>query len=102
MTAGTILFGKPDLSQIMQADPSLSKCFFLVLILFQTVDGYRLVYERKCNFDLHLIDPEVPERVLAEVNRTEEMIVKILVRVSSSKYNETKKFRVKMKTITSA
>ena len=55
------------------------------------MDGYRLVYERKCNFDLHLIDPEVPERVLAEVNRTEEMIVKILVRVSSSKYNETKK-----------
>ena len=66
------------------------------------MDGYRLVYERKCNFDLHLIDPEVPERVLAEVNRTEEMIVKILVRVSSSKYNETKNFRVKMKTITSA
>ena len=97
-----LLFGKPDLSQIMQADPSLSKSFFLVLILFQTVDGYRLVYERKCNFDLHLIDPEVPERVLAEVNRTEEMIVKILVRVSSSKYNETKFFRVKMKTITSA
>ena len=33
------------------------------------VDGYRLVYERKVNFDLHLIDPEVPDRVLEEVNR---------------------------------
>ena len=46
------------------------------------VDGYRLVYERKVKFDLHLIDPEVPDRVLEEVNRVEEMIVKILVRVS--------------------
>ena len=48
------------------------------------VDGYRLVYERKIKFDLHLIDPEVPDRVLEEVNRLEDMIVKILVRVSSS------------------
>ena len=85
MTAGTLLFGKPDLSQIMQADPSLSKWFLLVLIILKTVDGYRLVYERKCKFELHLIDPEVPERVLAEVNRSEDMIVKILVRVSSFK-----------------
>ena len=46
------------------------------------VDGYRLVYERRVEIDLHLIDPEVPDRVLDEVNRTEEMIVKILVRVS--------------------
>ena len=46
------------------------------------VDGYRLVYERTVEIDLHLIDPEVPDRVLEEVNRTEEMIVKILVRVS--------------------
>ena len=46
------------------------------------VDGYRLVYERKVNFDLRLIDPEVPERVLVDVNRTEEMVVKVLVRVS--------------------
>jgi len=46
------------------------------------VDGYRLVYERKVNFDLHLIDPEVPDRVLEEVNRTEELIVKILIKVS--------------------
>ena len=46
------------------------------------VDGYRLVYERKIKFDLHLIDPEVPDRVLEEVNRLEDMIVKILVRVS--------------------
>ena len=58
----------------------------------QTVDGYRLVYERKCKFELHLIDPEVPERVLAEVNRSEDMIVKILVRVSSFKCNKTNKF----------
>ena len=56
------------------------------------MDGYRLVYERKCKFELHLIDPEVPERVLAEVNRSEDMIVKILVRVSSFKCNETNKF----------
>ena len=89
MTVGTLLFGKPDLSQIMQADPSLSKWFLLVLIILKTVDGYRLVYERKCRFELHLIDPEVPERVLAEVNRSEDMIVKILVRVSSFKCNET-------------
>ena len=62
------------------------------------VDGYRLVYERKIKFDLHLIDPEVPDRVLEEVNRLEDMIVKILVRVSvqasnlliNSKYRETK------------
>ena len=46
------------------------------------MDGYRLVYERRVKFDLHLIDPEVPDRVLEEVNRVEEMIVKILVRVS--------------------
>ena len=46
------------------------------------VDGYRLVYERRVEVDLHLIDPDVPDRVLDEVNRTEEMIVKILVRVS--------------------
>ena len=46
------------------------------------VDGYRLVYERKVKFDLHLIDDEVPDRVLEEVNRREDMIVKILVRVS--------------------
>ena len=50
------------------------------------MDGYRLVYERKCKFDLHLIDPEVPERVLAEVNRMEDMIVKILVRVCTTYY----------------
>lgn len=46
------------------------------------VDGYRLVYERRVEVDLHLIDPDVPDRVLDEVNRTEEMIIKILVRVS--------------------
>ena len=46
------------------------------------VDGYRLAYERRVEVDLHLIDPDVPDRVLDEVNRTEEMIVEILVRVS--------------------
>ena len=55
----------------------LFKCYICVV-----VDGYRLVYERKVKFDLHLIDDEVPDRVLEEVNRREDMIVKILVRVS--------------------
>ena len=67
----------------MQTDPSLSK-FVKKIDLVSIVDGYRLVYERKCKFDLHLIDPEVPERVLAEVNRMEDMIVKILVRVCTT------------------
>ena len=67
----------------MQTDPSLSK-FICKAELVSIVDGYRLVYERKCKFDLHLIDPEVPERVLAEVNRMEDMIVKILVRVCTT------------------
>ena len=39
------------------------------------------MYERRVRIDLHLIDPEVPDRVLEEVNRTEEMIVKILIKV---------------------
>ena len=50
------------------------------------MDGYRLVYERKVMLDIHLIDPEVPEKVLQEVNREEEMIIKIMIKVKLLSY----------------
>ena len=36
--------------------------------------------------DIHLIDPEVPEKVLQEVNREEEMIIKIMIKVKLLSY----------------
>ena len=63
------------------------------------MDGYRLVYERKVMLDIHLIDPEVPEKVLQEVNREEEMIIKIMIKVKELPCL-TKLFRARMKTIT--
>jgi hypothetical protein len=46
------------------------------------VDGYRVVFERKCLFEINLIDPEVLQRVGHEISEPEELLVKILVKVS--------------------
>jgi len=43
----------------MQTDPSLSK-FFIFIIL---VNGFRIVFERPCPFELNLEDPDVVARV---------------------------------------
>ena len=47
---------------------------------------FRLVYERKCMFDLLLRDREMIEKSgLDEIREQEELIVKILVRGSDDK-----------------
>jgi hypothetical protein len=63
----------------MQTDPSLSK--LIPNLNYLLVDGFRIVFERKCPFEINLIDPEVLQRVGHEVSSQEEIIVKILVKV---------------------
>ena len=53
--------------------------FTLFLLL---VDDYRIVFERTCPFELNLIDAEVVARVGHEIVSTEDLVVKILVKVS--------------------
>ena len=53
-------------------------------MLFRS-DDYRVVFERKCLFEINLIDPEVLQRVGHEISEPEELIVKILVKVSLKK-----------------
>lgn len=66
-----------DLAQVMLADPSL-------------IDGYRVVFERKCLFEINLIDPEVLQRVGHEISEPEELLVKILVKGPEQDYTEVK------------
>lgn len=47
------------------------------------VGGYRLIYERKVPFELVISDPEVIEKVGEPVIRPEEMIIKLLISVST-------------------
>jgi len=45
-----LINNKPDVSQVAQSDPSL-------------MGGYRLVFDRKCPFSLHVVHPDLIEKV---------------------------------------
>ena len=47
-----------------------------------SVDDYRIVFERKCPFELNLVDADVVARVGHEIISQEDLIVKILVKVN--------------------
>ena len=66
----------------MQTDPSLSKSKNLKMIEICIVDDYRIVFERKCPFELNLVDADVVARVGHEIISQEDLIVKILVKVN--------------------
>ena len=79
----------------MQSDPSLCKfenmqfkeyfiSQFLCFLMCFTEGGYQLLYDRVCPIELSVIDDEVIERVGHAVTSTEEMQVKILIKVSKS------------------
>ena len=53
-------------------------------VLLDLVGGYRLVYDRKCPFELHVVDEQMIEKVGHPVQSAEDILVKILVKVSSS------------------
>lgn len=46
------------------------------------------MFERKCPFEINLIDPEVLQRVGHEISEQEELVVKILVKVSKFSLNK--------------
>ena len=52
--------------------------------MYFTEGGYQLLYDRVCPIELSVIDDEVIERVGHAVTSTEEMQVKILIKVSKS------------------
>jgi len=51
--------------------------------LFVAVGGYRLLYDRKCPFTLHVVDDELIEKVGHTITQAEDLRVKILLKVSS-------------------
>lgn len=53
-------------------------------VLLDLVGGYRLVYDRKCPFELHVVDEQMIEKVGHPVQSAEDILVKILVKVSTS------------------
>ena len=46
--------------------------------------GFRLVYDRKCQFTLHVVAPELIEKVGHTIQQAEELRVKILAKVSDN------------------
>lgn len=54
----------------------------LLIFCVCLVDDYRIVFERTCPFELNLIDAEVVARVGHEIVSNEDLVVKILVKVS--------------------
>lgn len=49
-----------------------------------TVDGFRIVYERICPFELNLLDPDCELRIGEPITSKESLRVKVLIKVRPS------------------
>ena len=80
-----------EISQVEASDPSFSKwskplLFWNVWILLMAhlflVGGYRLLYSREIPFEITVVDEEMIEKIGHTVSAFEDMIVKVLIKVS--------------------